>query len=282
MLLITLREKIQLDENSYDAELSFDHGIPYPIMVKNPFSDKQEKLLEWYFEEYSQFPFIKQVEFSQAAESVRRYGEELFEQVFSEPRVYAEYSNISQTSDLEIEIIGSPAFHQLHWEALKDKYPDSDHALALHCPIIRKPVGHPPPMVTGQASATLNVLLVIARPDGKQDVGYRTILRPLVEMLQNAKLPVKIDILKPGTYQALTEQLEQVTSQQGKGYYHLIHFDVHGAVLDYEALQQGRATERFLYQARFGRADLEKFSGLKAFLFLQGQKEKQADPVEAR
>jgi len=279
MNLITIREKTQTDENTYEAELSFDNGMPYPITVKNPFSDKQEEDLEWYFEEYSKFPFIKQVEFSQAAASVRRYGEDLFEQVFSHRRAYTEYSNISQASDLAIEIIGSPAFHQLHWEALKD--PDSDHALALHCPIIRKPVGHPPPMVTGQASATLNVLLVIARPNGKQDVGYRTISRPLVEMLQNASLPVKIDILRPGTYQALTEHLEQVTSQQGKGYYHLIHFDVHGAVLDYETLQQGRATERFLYQARFGRADLEKFSGLKAFLFLQGQKEKQADPVEA-
>jgi tetratricopeptide (TPR) repeat protein len=279
MALITLREKNQSDENTYEAELSFDNGMPYPIIVKNPFSDKQEKRLEWYFEEYSKFPFIKQVEFSEAAASVHRYGEDLFEQVFSHRRAYTEYSNISQVSDLEIEIIGSPAFHQLHWEALKD--PDSDHALALHCPIIRKPVGHPPPMVAGQASPTLNVLLVIARPNGKQDVGYRTISRPLVEMLQNAKLPVKIDILRPGTYQALTEQLEQVTSQQGKGYYHLIHFDVHGAVLDYETLQQGRATERFLYQARFGRADLKKFSGLKAFLFLQGQKEKQADPVEA-
>ncbi len=176
MALITLREKNQSDENTYEAELSFDNDIPYSITVKNPFSDKQEERLEWYFEEYSRFPFIKQVEFAQAAASVRRYGEDLFEQVFIHRRAYTEYSNILQVIDLAVEIVGSPAFHQLHWEALKD--PDSDHALALHYSIIRKPVGHPPPMVTGQASATLNVLLVIARPDGKQDVGYRTISRP--------------------------------------------------------------------------------------------------------
>jgi len=279
MALITIREKSQTDENTYEAELSFEHGMPYPLAIKNPFADKQERALEWYFEEYSKFPFVKQVEFAQAAASVPRYGEDLFEQVFSHRRAYTEYSNVLQATDLEIEIVGSPAFHQLHWEALKD--PDSDHALALHHPIIRKPVGHPPPMVTGQESATLNVLLVTARPDGKHDVGYRTISRPLVEMLQNANLPVKVDILRPGTYQALTEQLENVTSQHGKGYYHLLHFDVHGAVLNYETLQRGRAAERFLYQARFGRADLEKFTGLKAFLFLQGQKINQADPVEA-
>ncbi|MDM8558071.1 tetratricopeptide repeat protein, partial [Candidatus Parabeggiatoa sp. HSG14] len=279
MTLITIREKSQTDENTYEAELSFDNGMPYPITVKNPFSDKQEQTLEWYFEEYSSFPFIKQVEFAQAAATVPRYGEDLFEQVFSHRRAYTDYSNALQATDLEIEIVGSPAFHQLHWEALKES--DSDHALALHYPIIRKSVGHPPPMVAGQESATLNVLLVTARPNGKHDVGYRTISRPLVKMLQNANLPVKVDILRPGTYQALTEQLENVTSQYGKGYYHLIHFDVHGAVLDYETLQQGRAADHFLYQARFGRADLEKFDGLKAFLFLQSQKVNQADPVEA-
>jgi tetratricopeptide (TPR) repeat protein len=279
MTLISIREKTQLDKNTYEAELSFDHGMPYPITVNNPFSDKQEQTLEWYFEKYSKFPFVKQVEFAKAAASVHRYGEDLFEQVFSHRRAYSEYSHVLQTTDLEIEIVGSPAFHQLHWEALKD--PDSDHALALHHPMIRKPVGHPPPLVAGQASPTLNVLLIIARPRGKKDVGYRTISRPLVEMLQNASLPVKVDILRPGTYQALTEQLEQVTSQYGKGYYHLIHFDVHGAVLDYETLQLGQSTEPFLYQARFGRADLAKYTGFKAFLFLQADKENQSDPVEA-
>ncbi|MDM8564322.1 tetratricopeptide repeat protein [Candidatus Halobeggiatoa sp. HSG11] len=151
--------------------------------------------------------------------------------------------------------------------------------------MIRKPVveQHPQPMAKGKESATLNVLLVTARPDGKHDVGYRTISRPLVEMLQNAKLPVKIDILRPGTYQALVKQLEQVTNEYGKGYYHLLHFDVHGAVLDYEKLEAGRKVEqfKFSYQARFGREDLQPFEGLKAFLFLQGDKQGQAEPLEA-
>ncbi|MDM8568486.1 tetratricopeptide repeat protein [Thiotrichales bacterium HSG1] len=284
MNTITIREKSQIDANTYQAELCFNDDIPYQIEIKNPFAEaKQEELLEWYFEEYSKFPFMKQVEFAEAAASIDTYGEVLFEQVFGQRKAYTEYSNALQTGDLKLEIIGSPAFHQVHWEALKDS--DSDHALALHYSMIRKPVveQHPQPMAKGKESATLNVLLVTARPDGKHDVGYRTISRPLVEMLQNAKLPVKIDILRPGTYQALVKQLEQVTNEYGKGYYHLLHFDVHGAVLNYEELEAGRKVEqfKFSYQARFGREDLQPFEGLKAFLFLQGDKQGQAEPLEA-
>jgi len=279
MPLITIREKTQPDSNTYEAEISFDNGIPYPITLKNPFSEKQEQALGWYFEEFLRFPFTKQVEFEQAAVSVREYGEDLFEQVFGQRRVFAEYSNAIQSADLQIEIIGSHTFHQWHWEALKE--PESPQALALHHPIIRKPVGYPPPMVAGQKSPTLNVLLVVARPGGKNDVGYRTISQPLVEAVQNANLPVKIDILRPGTVRALHEHLENTTARRDKGYYHLIHFDVHGAVLDYERLQKGHEAGRFVYQARYGRDDFKKFDGHKAFLFLTGDTENQSDYVEA-
>jgi hypothetical protein len=103
------------------------------------------------------------------------------------------------------------------------------------------------------------VLLVVARPHGKHDVGYRTISQPLVEAVQNANLPVKIDILRPGTYRALVEHLKNTTARRDKG--HLIHFDFDCAVLDYDTLQKGHEAGRFVYQSRYGRDDLKKFEG---------------------
>ena len=85
-----------------------------------------------------------------------------------------------------------------------------------------------------QLSPTINLLVVTARPFGKGDVGYRTISQPLVETLRKAKLPVKVDILRPGTYEALENHLQEISNEHGVGYYHVIHFDVHGAVLTYE------------------------------------------------
>src|SRR5205085_1418105 len=85
-----------------------------------------------------------------------------------------------------------------------------------------------------RSSPTINLLIVTARPSGKRDVGYRTISRPLVEALRNANLRVQVDILRPGTYKALENHLRETTAKHGEGYYHVIHFDVHGAVLTYE------------------------------------------------
>jgi tetratricopeptide (TPR) repeat protein len=134
---------------------------------------------------------------------------------------------------------------------------------------------------TVRPSLTINLLIVTARPFGKQDVGYRTISRPLVDSLRQAKATVQIDILRPGTYKALENHLRDISTRYGSGYYHGIHFDLHGAVLTYEQLQKGRKANRYLYESPYAHAPVEKYAGSKAFLFFEDEKEPKADPVEA-
>jgi tetratricopeptide (TPR) repeat protein len=128
-------------------------------------------------------------------------------------------------------------------------------------------------------------------------VGYRTITRPLVETLHNAKVRAQIDIVRPGSYRALEDHLETVRQdpKRGAGYYHVIHFDVHGALLSYEefeALQRGGAAEQVVFWARYGRGEMAPYEGEKAFLFLAGDgadgrtdggsaTRERSDPVEA-
>ena len=88
---------------------------------------------------------------------------------------------------LRIKIAGSPEFHRLHWEALKD--PKLPQAFALQAPMVRKNLMPQPVRATFRASPTINLLIVTARPGGKRDVGYRTISRPLVEGLRRPKCP---------------------------------------------------------------------------------------------
>src|SRR5207245_8523963 len=101
-----------------------------------------------------------------------------------------------------------------------------------------------------------------------------------VEVLRKTELPVQIEILRPGTYKALENHLREVSAKQGVGYYHVIHFDVHGAVLTYEQFKKGQEANRYVYRP-YGRNDIEPYQGSKAFLFLEGEQDDKSDPVEA-
>ena len=88
-----------------------------------------------------------------------------------------------------------------------------------------------------------------------------------------------MEILRPGTYRALVKHLEEVKSRQTKGetggYYQVIHFDVHGALLRMRKLQQeqqGRPLSSS--RTRYGRGDIASYEGEKAFLFFEGEKDK--------
>jgi tetratricopeptide (TPR) repeat protein len=283
MPLIRIREQ-QCTPQHTRAVLSFDGQGEFPLSLTNPFSEQEEKRLEWYFEEHLQFPFTDQVKAGEAALSIKDYGEQLFEQVFRRNAdAYAAYKQAAQQGidHLVIEIAGSPEFHRLHWESLKD--PHLGEPLAVHAPIVRKNLVPQPFPARPKVSATLNLLLVVARPGGKRDVGYRTISRPLVETLRQARLPVEVEIIRPGTYEALVRHLQEAREDpaRGTGHYHLIHFDLHGSLSTYEQLQSGIAGGNLLYQHRYGRGDLQPYSGQKAFLWFVGTAERPHDPVEA-
>ncbi len=98
---------------------------------------------------------------------------------------------------------------------------------------------------------SLNVLLVVARnlteypsiqdhgrgsaatskPDTDPSLAQLAILR-VREMLQLSKRAhrIKLTIVRPGTFEALEQNLRDTSETHGKGYYSIIHFDVHGRV----------------------------------------------------
>ena len=280
MTLIRIAEK-NMDTDGPNAVVSFNQGEEFPVTISVPFSEQEEELLEWYFEEHLRFPFVKKVDAERAAANITRYGEALFDQVFADRDAYARYTECIQggVGELRFEIAGSPDFHKLHWEALKA--PNLPRAFSLESPMVRRNLERQPVRAAMRPSPTINLLIVSARPGGKRDMSYRTISRPLVEGLRKFDLRIQIEILRPGTYEALVKHLESVRDEHGAGYYHVIHFDVHGALLTYEKCQEEFEADRLLCHSRYGRDDIKKYEGLKAFLFLEGEKENQVDPVEA-
>ena len=280
MTLISIRE-IEEDADGNNAEVCLDGGQRVKVKVTDPFTEEQEQLLGWYFEKYIQFPFTDRVDAQRASESIKEYGEKLFNQVFDDFDIRMRYKQAieSGAENLAIEIAGSPDFHKLHWEAIKD--PSLPKPLVLTVPIVRRNLEMQVIRANPRESPTINLLIVTARPGGAKDVGYRTISRPLVNEIRQAGLRVKVDILRPGTYEAFVNHLLETRDKHGTGYYHVIHFDVHGALLTHKDLDIGFKTNQFTYQSRFGRGDIKKYEGFKAFLFLEGEEEKQSNLLEA-
>ena len=277
MLVLTIREE-GINDGGFTATLNFDSGNSYPITVTDPFTNQEEKDLEWYFEEWLVFPTLGTDKAQKAANSVQNYGENLFKQVFqSNLNAYGEYRDLrKQLSQLQIIIESqSPEFQALHWEALKD--PDLPRPFSIDCIISRQRRGATVVPVQMATYPTINLLVVIARPNEESDVNYRTISRPLVELVNSSEIPVKIDILRPGTYESLTRHLDE----KGEGYYHVIHFDVHGGLMEYEQYQRQVHGDSWRYQRGWGLEDLAEYEGVKAFLFLEGEEKGQATPVEA-
>ncbi|MBD2463714.1 tetratricopeptide repeat protein [Oscillatoria sp. FACHB-1407] len=276
MPTLTIRE-CQSTTSGFAATLSIDNQVQYDITVHDPFDGKQERELEFYFEEWIRFPFDNQVIADRAAQSVRTYGERLFEQIFENRRAYSAYERACQEglSQLRIEIIGeSPEFQALHWEALQD--PDLPRPFAVDCIMTRKRFQERASELAVKPSPVINLLVVTARPDEESDVGYRTISRPLIDAIHQAQLRVNVELLRPGTFEALSKHLEAK-----EGYYHIIHFDAHGGLMTHEQYQKGVKSDRYVFQARYGRSDMKRYDGVKAFLFLEGDTKGKADPVEA-
>ncbi len=258
----------------------------YPVTLRNPFQQNEEADLEFFFEEWYQFPTLDRERADRARLAIAQYGQDLFAQLLkANSDAYADYRDLRRSQAFErgtvlIEIIGSPEFQGWHWEALRD--PDLPEPLSLMTPIVRRDprrsVANPARV---EPSGWLNLLVVTARPGWSQDVNYRTISRPLVEAIANAQLPVKVELLRPGTWEALDRHLQDV----GPGFYHAVHFDLHGSVLTYKEasklLDRPAQASGQTFRRGYGLGDLPKYEGYRAFLSFEGEAAGQSILVEA-
>jgi hypothetical protein len=122
MTQITIREQPNGPDGA-NAIVSIAGVGEYPVQVQSPFGPEEEARLSWYYEQYLRMPFLNTVRADEAAASVQRYGEVLFQQLFrADPDLYASYKAAlaGGIDTLQFAIAGSPAFHRVHWEALKD------------------------------------------------------------------------------------------------------------------------------------------------------------------
>jgi hypothetical protein len=199
------------------------HGFP---VEGRPSSDLVREL-QWYLETFLDYPFPPETEHAERVlKALKDWGEQTFEALFDnrsagrmfEAATSDDYSGLHlQISSDDARVLAWP------WEALRD--PEVG-VLAHTCQIERRlnKTPDPPPLSASLPNDQVNILLVVARPYGERDIGFRSIARPLVELIEKEKLPAYVELLRPPTFDQLREHL-----RERPGFYHILHFDGHGA-----------------------------------------------------
>ena len=201
----------------------------------DPLKPEDRADLRWYLEDYLKFPVGIYPDQARKVEAeMAEWGGRMFELLFGpgkparEVYVQAREQGLRHI-DFEVHY-RAPHIGTIPWELLYD--PENDHFLVHEfASFSRYREGAPPTLLEPRpAGEALNVLVVIARPYGGRDVPYRTVARPMMEILQAPHLQrrIHVEILRPPTFEHLKAQLTRRRGDSREPFFDVLHFDGHG------------------------------------------------------
>jgi hypothetical protein len=203
-------------------------AIPSPIgfpVEGRPNSDLMREL-RWYLETFLEYPFPPETDHAErVCEALGRWGKQSFDSLFGDRRGGALFNDATREGYEQLHVLISSDDPQVlgwPWEALHDPQVGQ---LAQLCQIERRlnTVRTPDAVTHSWPDNQVNILLISARPFAV-DVNYRSISRPLVELIEKHDLPARVTVLRPPTFERLQEHL-----LERPNHYHIVHFDGHGS-----------------------------------------------------
>jgi len=177
--------------------------------------------LTWYLEDYLKYPDGASKKLADAViETLKEWGNMVYSLLFSRF-----IDSNADSEEMEIRILSdSAAILSWPWEAVCS---EAERFPARHCAITRTPISiDDVPSRFLEYDGCIHILYIISRPLGTKDINYLAFIRDILEYIEQQKLPVKIDVLRPPTYEKLQQVLESKPN-----YYHIIHFDGHGSFI---------------------------------------------------
>ena len=207
-----------------------------PVELAWPLTGDELEDLRWYLEDYLCAPFgVYEQRGPQVASRLPEWGQRMFRALFSVEAARDAYvalrtRAVAAGAAARPEVVvrsAQPGWLGLPWELLSD--PAQPSPMALDAAAVSRSL---PTAQMGQAFSVggerLRVLMVISRPLGTGDVGYRMIARPLLERLDAVRGAVELVVLRPPTVQALVDTL-QAARAAGEPF-QVVHFDGHGVL----------------------------------------------------
>lgn len=178
--------------------------------------------LRWYLEDYAEKdPFLTS-RANAAAAFLLDYGSNLvcaigWEAVLSP-------SELQQPLNILVEESAKCRDIHVFWELLERRDLWRPSLLPPRVAVLRTvSVLQPPPIIPASVTftGTSNILILVARPAAAQDIPHRLVSQII---LDTAPGGIRADIICPGTFEAFETHLQN----KPKGYYNLVHFDLHG------------------------------------------------------
>ncbi|KUL86672.1 hypothetical protein ZTR_03034 [Talaromyces verruculosus] len=221
--------------------------------VHNPFNQNQEEECRWYVEDFaSKSPFQERRAVS-VVEELKGYANSLLSQlelvelvndILSSQPCRSITITVAQDDGDEDEGAEN-SIQQLHWELLEDPslWPSGveiivkRHVKAGGESSIHELSSLDEDRVSGEPR--VNALLVVARDlstdsntvDIKPNLALQILAKIRQDLVnQGLHARLNLEVVRPGTLEALKEHLQKSSRVHGKGFYHFVHFDVHGTV----------------------------------------------------
>ena len=189
--------------------------------------------LRWYLEDYLRAPFgVYEDRGPGVAARLASWGQAVFGAVFGPGPARDAYQRM-RARPAGVQVVfrsGAARWLGLPWELMRD--PARELPLALDAGM----AGIDRSLPTAELGAAfdvagggrLRVLMVISRPAGAADVGFRMIARPLLERLEAVRGRVDLVVLRPPTLDALAGTLAEAAAAGEP--FQVVHFDGHGVL----------------------------------------------------
>ncbi|HZR48336.1 MAG TPA: tetratricopeptide repeat protein [Streptosporangiaceae bacterium] len=217
----TARMSVQLDGDDL-ADGTAPFGLTWPL------DGQALDDLRFYLEDYLRLPSgVYQVRGAAVQQNLPDWGTAVFRAVFAGGPARDAYLKLRARQGGTLLVFRSedPALLALPWELMRDPARPTPLALDL--------AGVSRSLPTQQLADTvpvpggkLRVLMVIARPAGRTDVGYQMIARPLLDRLHAVRGEVDLVVLRPPTLDQLALTLRRAAEEGAP--FHVVHFDGHG------------------------------------------------------
>ena len=186
--------------------------------------------LRWYLEDYLIVPYgVYEDRGARIARELDGWGRKMFGALFGTGQARDAYLRMRARGDVEVVFRSdTPSLLGLPWELMAD--PARDSPIALDTAGVSRALPTVPDAAETVAvtGGRLRVLMVISRPSGIGDVGYRMVARPLMDRLEAVRGQVDLVVLRPPTLDSLRAELKRAADAGTP--YQVVHFDGHGVM----------------------------------------------------